>query len=110
MSPTMTNRILGRRLYIAAVTAAGAGLLLLLAPTDLQSPLVTAGLLISTLVVSVFKLRLPLIKGVSTMSMAAAIDFVALLLESANVAMLLGAIGVLVQCTVRVRRKLSPVT
>lgn len=105
MSQTMTTRILGPRLYIAAVIAAGAGLLVYLAPTNLQNPFVTGALFVSTLVVSVFKLRLPLIKGVSTMSMAAAIDFVALLLESANVAMLLGAVGVLVQCFVRVRRR-----
>ena len=54
---------------------------------------------------SVFKLRLPLGNGVSTMSMAYAVDFVALIIEGANLAMLLGAIGVLIQCTVRVRRK-----
>ena len=39
------------------------------------------------------------------MSMAYAVDFVALIIEGANLAMLLGAIGVLIQCTVRVRRK-----
>jgi hypothetical protein len=105
MEKPMTTGILSPRLYIAAVIAAGIGLLLYLAPTHLENPVVTGGLFVSTLVVSVFKLRLPLVKGVSTMSMAAAIDFVALLLESANVAMLLGAIGVLMQCTVRVRRK-----
>ena len=54
---------------------------------------------------SIFKLRLPLGNGVSTMSMAYAVDFVALIIEGANLAMFLGAIGVLIQCTVRVRRK-----
>ena len=93
------------RLYIGAVIAAGAGLLLYLAPRELENPIVAGALLVATLVLSVFKLRLPLGNGVSTMSMAYAVDFVALIIEGANLAMLLGAIGVLIQCTVRVRRK-----
>jgi hypothetical protein len=39
------------------------------------------------------------------MSMAYVVDFIALIVEGASVAMLLGAIGVLIQCTVRVGRK-----
>ena len=93
------------RLYVGAVIAAGAGLLLSLAPRELENPIVAGALLVSTLVLSVFKLRLPLGNGVSTMSMAYAVDFVALIIEGANLAMFLGAIGVLIQCTVRVRRK-----
>ncbi len=99
------NRILSSRLYIGAVIVAGAGLLLSLAPRELENPIVAGALLVSTLVLSVFKLRLPLGNGVSTMSMAYAVDFVALIIEGANLAMFLGAIGVLIQCTVRVRRK-----
>ncbi len=93
------------RLYIGAVIAAGIGLLVYFAPRDLQNPLLAGALLASTLVLSVWKLRLPLGNGVSTMSMAYAVDFVALIMEGANLAMLLGAIGVLIQCTVRVHRK-----
>src|SRR5919108_4186376 len=93
------------KLYLGAVIAAGAGLLVALAPTHFENPIVAGALFISTLVLSVFKIRLPLGKGVSTMSMAYAVDFVALIIEGANLAMLLGAIGVLIQCTVRVRRK-----
>jgi hypothetical protein len=93
------------RLYLGAVIAAGAGLLVYLAPRHLENPIAAGALLVSTLVLSVFKIRLPLGKGVSTMSMAYAVDFVALIIEGANLAMLLGAIGVLIQCTVRVRRK-----
>ncbi len=85
--------------------ASGAGLLVYLAPRHLENPIAAGALLVSTLVLSVFKIRLPLGKGVSTMSMAYAVDFVALIIEGANLAMLLGAIGVLIQCTVRVRRK-----
>jgi hypothetical protein len=99
------NRFLTPRIYLGAVIAAGAGLLVYLAPRHLENPVVAGALLVSTLVLSIFKLRLPLGNGVSTMSMAYAVDFVALIIEGANVAMFLGAIGVLIQCTVRVRRK-----
>lgn len=99
------NRLLTPRLYLGAVIAAGAGLLVALAPRQFEHPLVAGALLVSTLVLSLFKLRLPLGNGVSTMSMAYAVDFVALIIEGANLAMLLGAIGVLIQCTVRVRRQ-----
>jgi hypothetical protein len=99
------NRILTPKLYVGAVIAAGAALLVYLAPRELENPVVAGALLVSTLLLSVFKLRLPLGNGVSTMSMAYAVDFVALIIEGANVAMFLGAIGVLIQCTVRVRRK-----
>ncbi len=99
------NNFLTPRLYIGAVIAAGAGLLLYLAPRHLENPVIAGALLVTTLVLSIFKLRLPLGNGVSTMSMAYAVDFVALIIEGANLAMFLGAIGVLIQCTVRVRRK-----
>ena len=96
----------GSRLYVAAVIAAGLGLLLFLAPRELRNPGLAAGLLASTVFLSVFKLKLPLgSHGVSTMSMAYVVDFIALLVEGASVAMLFGAIGVLIQCTVRVGRK-----
>ncbi len=99
------NSFLTPRIYIGAVIAAGAGLLVYLAPRHLENPVVAGALLVTTLVLSIFKLRLPLGNGVSTMSMAYAVDFVALIIEGANLAMFLGAIGVLIQCTVRVRRK-----
>ena len=100
------NRFLSSKtLYLGAVIAAGLGLAVYFAPTHLENPIVAGALFVSTLVLSVFKIRLPLGKGVSTMSMAYAVDFVALIIEGANLAMFLGAIGVLIQCTVRVRRK-----
>jgi len=101
----MSMRLIGPRAYVGAVIAAGAVLLVALAPRELHSPVVAAALLAATFVLSVFKLRLPLGNGVSTMSMAYAVDFVALIIEGANLAMFLGAIGVLIQCTVRVRRR-----
>ncbi len=100
------TKILSTRLYVGAVIAAGAALLVYLAPRELHNPLMAGALLVSTLLLSTFKVRLPLgNSGLSTMSMAYAVDFVALIVEGANLAMLLGAIGVLIQCTVRVRRK-----
>jgi hypothetical protein len=102
----MMTHVLGPRLYIGAVIAAGCGLVLAFAPRELQNPLAAGALLVTTLVLSAIKLRLPLgTHGVSTMSMAYVVDFIALIIEGASVAMLLGAIGVLVQCTVRVGRK-----
>jgi hypothetical protein len=94
------------RLYLGAVIAAGLGLAVYFAPRELSNPVVAGALLVTTLLLSVFKVRLPIgNNGVSTMSMAYAVDFVALIVEGANLAMCLGAIGVLIQCTVRVRRK-----
>lgn len=93
------------RVYVGSVIAAGAALLLYLAPRELENPAMAAGLLAATAALSVFKIRLPLGNGVSTMSMAYAVDFVALILEAAGLAMFLGAIGVLLQCTIRVRRR-----
>jgi hypothetical protein len=93
-------------LYVAAVIAGGAALLVYFAPQAVTNPLTTLALLASTVLLSPFKLRLPLgHHGASTMSMAYAVDFVALIVEGANVAMFLGAIGVLIQCTVRVGRR-----
>ena len=101
----MVMRLIGPRTYVSAVIAAGAVLLVALAPREVHNPVVAATLLATTLILSVFKLRLPLGNGVSTMSMAYAVDFVALIIEGASLAMFLGAIGVLIQCTVRVRRR-----
>src|SRR5688500_9041494 len=99
------NQTLTTRLYVGGVIAAGLGLLAYFAPRELANPVVTSALLAATVALSVFKLRLPLANGHSTMTMAYAVDFVALMIEGANVAMLIAAIGVLVQCTVRVQRR-----
>jgi hypothetical protein len=101
----MIMRLIGPRTYVSAVIATGAALLVAHTPHELPSPVTAAVLLAATFVLSVFKIRLPLGNGVSTMSMAYAVDFVALVIEGANLAMVLGAIGVLIQCTVRVQRR-----
>ena len=59
---------------MGAVLTAGAGLLATFAPRELQSPPLVAALLAATVVLSTFKLRLPLGNGVSTMSLGYAVD------------------------------------
>jgi hypothetical protein len=92
------------KLYVSAVIAAGAGTLVAAAPQELPSPVLAATWLAAMMVVSLFKLRLPLRRGQSTMSMAYVIDFLVLVTSGAGVAMIVAAAGVIVQCTVRVRR------
>jgi hypothetical protein len=54
--------------------------------------------------VSLFKLRLPLGLGQSTMSMAYVVDLTVLVTLGVDVAMLIAAGGVLAQCSIRVKR------
>ncbi len=92
------------RLYVGAVIVAGAVLLVQLSPREYPHPFITLTLLSATLALAVFKLRLPVASGRSPMSMACATDFTALLIAGPDVAMMIAAAGVLLQCTVRVRR------
>ena len=92
-------------IYVGVVIAAGAGLLASFAPAAYPPATLVATLAGAMLVVSYFKLRLPLAHGNSTISMAFAVDFVALLTVGADVAMVIAAAGVLVQCCTRVRRR-----
>ena len=48
---------LSPRLYVGAVIAAGAALVVYLAPRELQNPLMAGALLVSTLVLSIFKVQ-----------------------------------------------------
>jgi PAS domain S-box-containing protein len=91
-------------LYVGCVIVLGAALLFWFTPRTYPNPWLTASLLCSSLLLSSFKLRLPLGKGVSTMSMACAADLVALMTLGPNVAMVTASSGVLFQCTWRVRR------
>jgi hypothetical protein len=92
------------KLYVAAVIGLGAFALTSFTPDDIPSPMLAATWLAAMVVVSLFKLRLPLQRGHATMSMAYVIDFVVLATAGAELAMIVAAAGVLVQCTVRVRR------
>jgi hypothetical protein len=74
------------------------------APRELPAPLLAVTWLTAMMVVSLFKLRLPLRRGHSTMSMAYVIDFLVLVTAGADLATVIAAVGVIVQCTVRVGR------
>ena len=92
------------KLYIAAVIAAGAWALAGSVPRELPAPLLAMTWLAAMVVVSLFKLRLPLRGAHSTMSMAYVIDFLVLVTAGADLATVIAVAGVIVQCTVRVRR------
>jgi hypothetical protein len=96
---------LSTRLYIGAVIAAGALVLATFAPREVPQPLLALTFLAAMIVVSLFKLRLPLGDGQSTMSMAYVVDFAVIATAGADLAMAIAAIGVVVQCTVNVRRR-----
>ena len=96
---------LSTRLYIGAVIAAGAVVLATFAPRELPQPVLALTFLAAMTVVSLFKLRLPLGDGQSTMSMAYVVDFAVIATAGADLAMVIAAAGVIVQCTVNVRRQ-----
>ncbi len=98
------TRSVATSLYVSIVIAGGAALLVRYAPREYPHPFVALSLLAATLILSAFKLRLPLGRGNSTMSMAYAIDFLALISSGPDLAMVIAAAGVVLQCTVRVRR------
>lgn len=91
-------------LYVGSVIAAGAVLLYTAMP-EVSNVNLTCALLASTAFLSVFKLRLPLGYGSSTMTMAYTVDFVALILQEFELALWLGAIAVVLQCTIRVKNR-----
>lgn len=89
--------------YVGVVIAVGAALLATFSPAELPQTSLTLTLTAAMLVVSLFKLRLPLAKDGSTISMAFVVDFVALMTAGVDVAMAIAVLGVLVQCCVRAR-------
>src|SRR5688500_16188835 len=80
--------------YVACVILLGTALLLRFTPLSYPNPALTVALLCSSLLLSTFKLRLPLGRGVSTMSMACAADLVALMTLGPNIAMITASAGV----------------
>ena len=94
--------------YVGGTIAIGGTLLAALAPRVYPDPVLALGLLGTAVALSAFKLRLPLGKDVSTLTLAGAVDLLALLMSGAGLAMVVAAVGVLVQCTVRVRRAQPP--
>jgi hypothetical protein len=96
---------LSMRLYVGAVIAAGALALGASLPLDVERPLLAMTFLAAMLVVSLFKLRLPLGRGQSTLSMAYVIDFAVLVTSGVEEAAVIAAAGVLVQCLVKARSR-----
>jgi hypothetical protein len=92
------------RLYVAAVIATGGLVLALFAPRHVDNPSLALTFAAAMLLVSLFKLRLPLGRGQATMSMAYVIDFAVMIMAGVELAMAIAALGVLVQCTLRVRK------
>jgi len=100
----ISGRAWGLWLYVGCVTVLGVVLLVRFTPLTYPNPVLASAVLCVSIFLSMFKLRLPLGRGVSTMSMACAADLVALMTMGADVAMVTASTSVLLQCTVRVRR------
>jgi PAS domain S-box-containing protein len=100
-----STRAAAMSLYVGGVIVAGGVMLVQFAPRTYPHPWMAATFLVAALVLSVFKLRLPLSRSNSTMSMAYAVDFAALMMVGTDLAMVVAAAGVLTQCTVRVKRR-----
>ncbi len=104
VQPDRPPRMAALRLYVGLVIATGAVLLLQFAPRTYPQPLLALTLLACGLALSVFKVRLPLARSSSTMTMAYAVDFAALILVGSGLATVIAAAGALLQCLVRVKR------
>lgn len=97
------------RLYLAGVIAIGYTLMVARWPTEYPHPEMAVLLLVASLGLSLLKMRLPLNVGQATISMAYTVDFAALLLCGADVAMLIATFGVLVQCLLKVKTRQPPI-
>ncbi len=96
----MKSLPLSARIYVGAVIAAGAVLLVLLAPrARFDQPLLFAVLLTLSMASSAFKVSLPLTRSGSTMSVSYAVDFAALLLLGPHETMLVAVASAWSQCT-----------
>ena len=103
LEPRMTALPVAAQLYVSGVIAAGAALLVYFFPLDtFRSPAVFLVLLILSSLTSVFKVKLPLARSGSTMSVSYAVDFAALLLLGPNETMLVAATSAWSQCTFRI--------
>jgi len=102
-------RALVTRIYLTSVIAVGVTLIAARWPAAGPHAQMASYLLIASLVLSLLKLSMPLDAGQATISMAYTVDFAALLLCGADVAMLIATFGVLVQCLVRAKTKQPPI-
>jgi hypothetical protein len=97
---------LAARIYVCAIIAIGAALLVLYFPTRfVGSPLLFISLLLLSSITSVFKVNLPLARRSSTMSVSYAVDFASLLLLGPNETMIVAAASAFSQCTFRIKER-----
>jgi diguanylate cyclase (GGDEF)-like protein/putative nucleotidyltransferase with HDIG domain len=93
-------------LYISVVILTGAVLVVWLGPrATFDRPILFIGLLAASSVTSAFKVRLPLARSGSTMSVSYAVDFASLLLLGANPTMLVAVASAWSQCTFRMKER-----
>lgn len=103
------DRALVTRIYLTSVIAVGFTLIAARWPAAGPHAPMAAYLLVASLVLSLLKMSMPLSVGQATISMAYTVDFAALLLCGADVAMLIATFGVLVQCLVGAKTKQPPI-
>ena len=97
---------LAARLYVGAIIAIGAALVVWLAPrASFDQPLLFLFLLATSALTSAFKVSLPLAKSGSTMSVSYAVDFASLLLLGAHETMLVAVTSAWTQCTFRMKTR-----
>jgi diguanylate cyclase (GGDEF)-like protein/putative nucleotidyltransferase with HDIG domain len=100
---------LSARIYVGSVIALGAALLVAYFPlTVFQSQRtfwIFGLLLLVSSITSVFKVKLPLARSGSTMSVSYAVDFAALLLLGPHETMLVAAASAYSQCTFRIKER-----
>src|SRR5512140_1054923 len=98
----MNDLPLAARIYVGAVTVAGAGVLVAFAPRQVAEPGLFLALLLCSSIASAFKVSLPLTKSGSTMSVSYAVDFASLLLLGPAETRVVAAVSAWSQCTFRV--------
>src|SRR5688572_2405834 len=97
------------RIYVGAVIAGGAVLLVALFPLErFQHPVWFVTLLALSSATSAFKVTLPLSRSVSSMSVSYAVDFLSLILLGPAQTMIVGAMSAWSQCTFRITTKNPP--
>ncbi|HTI38262.1 MAG TPA: HD domain-containing phosphohydrolase [Vicinamibacterales bacterium] len=102
----MKSLPIAARIYVAAMIATGAVMLVWFFPRDLTHHLgLFILLLLMSSVTSMFKVNLPLSRQSSTMSVSYAVDFASLLLLGPNDTMLVAAASAFSQCTFRIEAK-----
>jgi diguanylate cyclase (GGDEF)-like protein/putative nucleotidyltransferase with HDIG domain len=94
------------RIYVSIIIVVGAALVVVLGSrATFQDPLLFLILLGTSVLTSAFKVSLPLAKSGSSMSVAYAVDFAALILLGPHETMLISVTSAWTQCTFRMKQK-----